>query len=557
MDGRSTPPHRRRPRTSPGRLAPVCVLWLAACASAPPPAPPRPVASPPVSPAPTAAPIPPLGQAVPRLPLPVPAAARRYSVEVDAVPLRELLLALARDAALSLDLAGDLEQPVTFRAEAETLPQILDRLSSRFELNYRLTGAQLSVAPDTPYFHTYEVGYVNLTRDTETAVNIATQVATTGEGGAAAGEGDAGGSAVQGANSSSTRVNARAQHRFWPTLAANVLALIGETAPAGEGLPTSASLVVNPEAGVLSVRATRRQHAQIAAFIAQTLSAARRQVLVEATVVEIGLHDRYQAGIDWRLVLDQARAGLSASQDLLGAAAGAMRSFTLGYRDPDAGGRLLEATLDLLHEFGDTRVLSSPRLMVLNNQTALLKVVEELVYFTLEVTTTDGTPNARGRTLVQSEVHSVPVGLVMAVTPQISADAEVTLTVRPTISQKVGEAVDPGPQLAISLNGGGAEVPGNLVPVIRTREMESVLKLVNGQVGVLGGLMQDEVLQGQREVPGLARLPWLGPRLFRSEQRTHRKTELVIFLRPVVVERPDVEQDLREYQPWREAPDRG
>lgn len=555
MDGRSTP-RRRRPRTSPGRLAPLGLLLLAACASAPPAAPP-PAAPPPAAVSLAPAPVPALGRAVPRLPPPVPAAAKRYSLEVDAVPLRELLLALARDAALSLDLAGELEQPVTFRAQAETLPQILDRLSARYALNYTLAGTQLSVAPDTPYFHTYDVGYVNLTRDTETAVNIATQVATTGEGGAAGAEGGAGGGGVQGANSSSTRVNAHAQHRFWPTLAANVLGLIGEAAPAGEGLPASPSLVVNPEAGVLAVRATRRQHAEIAAFLAQTLAAARRQVLVEATVVEIGLNDRYQAGIDWRLVLDQARAGLSAKQNLLGTAAGVMSSFTLGYRDPAASGRLLEATLDLLHEFGDTRVLSSPRLMVLNNQTALLKVVEELVYFTLEVTTTDGTPNARGRTLVQSDVHSVPVGLVMAVTPQISADAEVTLTVRPTISQKVGEAVDPGPQLAISLNGGRNDVPGNLVPVIRTREMESVLKLVNGQVGVLGGLMQDETTQNQREVPGLARLPWLGPRLFRSKHRTHRKTELVIFLRPVVVERPDVEGDLREYQPWQDVPDRG
>lgn len=552
MDGRSSP-HPSRPRTSRARQArrwaPACLLWLAACATTP-PAPLKAPAPTPARPAPADS-IPPLGQALPRLPQPVPAAGQRYSLEVAGSPLRDLLLALARDADLSLDLTGEFEQPVTFRARAETLPQILDRLSEQCDLVYRLQGTRLSVAPDAPYFHSYAVDYVNLTRDTETAVNIATQVATTGEGGAAdAGAGAGGGGAVQGANSSSTRVNARARHRFWPTLAANVLALIGEAAPAGDELPVSASLLVNPEAGVLSVRATRRQHAQIAAFIAQTLEAARRQVLVEATVVEIGLNDRYQAGIDWRLVLDQARAGLGASQNLLGTALGAASSLTLGYRDPDANGRLLEATLNLLHEFGDTRVLSSPRLMVLNNQTALLKVVEELVYFTLEVTTTDGTANARGRTLVQSEVHSVPVGLVMAVTPQISAAAEVTLTVRPTISQKVGEAVDPGPQLAVSLNGGGQEVPGNLVPVIRTREMESVLKLVNGQIGVLGGLMQDEVQQSQREVPGLARLPVLGRWLFRGEERRHRKTELVIFLRPVVVERPDVEQDLREYRPW-------
>ena len=81
---------------------------------------------------------------------------------------------------------------------------------------------------------------------------------------------------------------------------------------------------------------------------------------------------------------------------------------------------------------------------------------------------------------------------------------------RPTISQKIGEAIDPGPQLALSLNGDGQSLPNNTVPVIRTREMESVLKLVNGQVGVLGGLMQDEQIVNRREVPGLSQLPGLG-----------------------------------------------
>jgi general secretion pathway protein D len=184
---------------------------------------------------------------------------------------------------------------------------------------------------------------------------------------------------------------------------------------------------------------------------------------------------------------------------------------------------------------------------VLNNQTSLLKVVEELVYFTVEVTNTDSTLNAQGRTFVESDVHSVPVGLVMAVTPQISSNQEVTLTVRPTISQKIGDASDPGPQLAVQLNGGDAPDIENLVPIIRTREMESVLKLVNGQVGVLGGLMQDEAREGTREVPGIARVPFVGDWFFSTDEVDNRKTELVIFLRPVIVEQPSIERDLREY----------
>jgi general secretion pathway protein D len=200
----------------------------------------------------------------------------------------------------------------------------------------------------------------------------------------------------------------------------------------------------------------------------------------------------------------------------------------------------------LLHEFGDTRVLSSPRLMVLNNQTAVLKVVEELVYFTLNVTDRDSTATAQGRIVVETDVHSVPVGLVMAVTPQVSANSEVTLTVRPTISQKIGDAVDPGPGLITDLRDSDNTVT-NLVPVIRVREMESVLKLIDGQIGVLGGLMQDDIRGGTRDVPGLSRLPVLGPMFFRTEETNTRKTELVVFLRPVVVRDPSINTDLKDY----------
>lgn len=536
MEGHSTPPRR----LSTEAALVFTALALAACAR-------QPVTPTAALPHPVSvAPIPALPAAPPPLPLPAPpGAGKSYSVVVNDVPVREVLFALARDAGLDLDLKGEFTTRITLNAVEQPLPKLVRRIANLADLRYSLDGGLLAVAADEPYFHSYDVAYVNLRRDTETTVNIATQVATTGEGGAKAAA-NGGGSA----NSSSTRVNSRASHHFWPTLAANVLALIGEAVPAGAELPVSPALVVNPEAGVLAVKATQRQHAQIAAFIEQVLANARRQVLVEATVVEVGLNDRYQTGVDWKLVLDRARAGLSGAQGLLGAVAEGASTLTLGYRDPDSNGRLIEATLQLLHDYGDTRVLSSPRLMVLNNQTALLKVVEELVYFTVEVTATDGTANAQGRTLVQSDVHSVPVGLVMTVTPQVSADGEVTLTVRPTISQKIGDAVDPGPQLAVSLNGQGRTAPANLVPIIRTREMESVLRLANGQVGVLGGLMQDDVQADTREVPGLGQLPGLGRWLFRSETRKRRKSELVIFLRPVVVESPGLDGDLREYRRW-------
>lgn len=486
-------------------------------------------------------------------PKPLPAT-ERYTVVVNDVPVRELLFALARDADMNVDIMGEITGNVTLNAIEQTLPQILDRIARQAGLRYTLEDSTILVEADAPYFRTYQVGYVNLARDTDTTVSVATQVATTGEGGNQEEQGrntqGAGGAAGNGTNSSGTKVNSRSSNRFWETLRGNILGILGEE---GGQETLSSTLVINAEAGVVSVKATSRQHALIQHFVDQVLANARRQVLIEATIVEVTLNDQYQAGVDWKILTNGDKAGFSLNQELLGAVTdgvidNAVSAFTLGYRDPDASGRLVETTVRLLREFGDTKVLSSPRLMVINNQTALLKVVEELVYFTLDVTTTDTTLNTQGRYFVETEVHSVPVGLVMAVTPQISENQEVTLTVRPTISQKIGDAIDPGPQLVSQLNGTGGDEITNTVPIIRTREMESVLKLVNGEVGVLGGLMQDEASTGKRAVPGLSRIPFIGETFFDTDEMRSRKTELVVFLRPVIVGDPNVDTDLKAYE---------
>lgn len=487
-------------------------------------------------------------------PEPVPES-ERYTIVVNDVPVRELLFALSRDAKLNIDINGEVSGKVTLNAIEQTLTQILDRVSRQVNLRYQIEGDTIFISPDTPYLRTYDVGYVNLSRDVDTTVNVATRVATTGASGMQNGRQSGGSnSGSGGSNSSSTLLNTKSYNRFWQTLTGNILAILGEGQGGQGDKAFSDNVIVNAESGIISVKATTSQHKAIQEFIDKVLLNARRQVMIEATIVEVTLNDQYQAGVDWKIVLNGNQAGFNVNQALLGAVSdgvidNAVSSFVLGYRDPNANGRLLDATLRLLREFGDTRVLSSPRLMVLNNQTAVLKVVEELVYFTIAVTNKDSTLNSQGSTFVESQVHSVPVGLVMQVTPQISANQEVTLTVRPTISQKVGDAVDPGPQLSQRFsNVAGAPITNN-VPVIRVREMESVLKLVNGEIGVLGGLMQDEIQNGNREVPGLARIPYLGD-LFKTREAANRKTELVVFLRPVVVQDPNVATDLSTYQPF-------
>jgi general secretion pathway protein D len=298
-------------------------------------------------------------------------------------------------------------------------------------------------------------------------------------------------------------------------LTRNILAVVGEQATgSATGLPVTNSVIPNPEAGIISVRATSKQHQDIQAFIDQVMANAQRQVLIEATVVEVTLNDQYQAGIDWSII-HRGGAGFDVAQGIgagapLGTAIGrgqlrGVTSLILQYLNPDSDGKRIQVLLKLLREFGDLKVLSSPKIMALNNQTAILKVVRNVVFFEIDVQPGFASLGVVSRPTVDTTAKTVPVGFIMTVTPQIDENGQITLNVRPTISSIVARVADPNTELKRDdLN------IVNLVPEIQVRELESVLKLNNGQIAVLGGLIQDEVRKDTRSVPLLSNLPILG-----------------------------------------------
>jgi general secretion pathway protein D len=210
--------------------------------------------------------------------------------------------------------------------------------------------------------------------------------------------------------------------------------------------------------------------------------------------------------------------------------------------DRTSGPDAIAATIRMLSEFGELRVLSSPKIMALNNQAAMLRVVDNRVYFTIDaepgIAATASTPGTPAT--YTSEVHTVPVGFVMSVTPQISDSDQVTLNVRPTISRIVRFVNDPSPILA------EAGVV-NSIPEIQIREIESILKVYSGQVAVLGGLMQDTLDNNTAGLPIASRVPGIR-NLFSYRNDTATKTELIVFIRPVVVRQPSLDGDLEEYR---------
>jgi general secretion pathway protein D len=466
-----------------------------------------------------------------------------YSVVVQDVPVRELLFEIARDAALNIDVHPEITGNVTLNAIDQTLPQILTRIARQVDIRWNLDRPNLIVESDKPFLRTYKIDYVNIARKSKGEVSVATSIATTGS--AAGTESGGGGSA--GGNGSTTVLSQESNNMFWTTLVSNLHAILGESGEAAAGGEAGAataagggSIISNPESGLITVRATTSQHGEVQRYIDLLMARSLQQVLIEATVVEVKLGDRYQAGVDWAsLARDGGRFGFV--QSLIGSnlALPPVTTLTIDKSaDPDA----LTGTIKMLEQFGDIKVLSSPKVMALNNQTAMLKVVDNKVYFTIEVEVEDATETTREKRTYTSTVHSVPIGFVMAVTPQISEEEQVTLNVRPTISRIIGYVKDP----AITLVDNSVV---SEVPEVQVREVESILKVASGQIGVLGGLMQDTLDKSTEGIPGLSRIPLLG-NLFSYRDDIASKTELIIFLRPVVIKEADTNRDLRSYKEY-------
>jgi MSHA biogenesis protein MshL len=455
-----------------------------------------------------------------------------YTVVAQDVPIRDLLFSMARDAGTNIDVHPDVEGRISINAIEQTLPQILERVSRQSDIRWSMDNSgNMVVEPDISYWRNYQIDYVNVARNATTEVDVSTAISSgVGEDDAAAGE-----------NNSTTSLTQSTSNSFWVTLTANLSNLLGEAATGSAG--GQSSVVANPESGVVSVLADSRQHAEIAGFIESVQTRSLYQVLIEATVVEVDLNDRYQAGVDWK-TLSESSGGISFSQQVTDTDLNSGTIIPTNILTINRSGAPDEiaATIALLSQFGDLRVLSSPKIMALNNQTAMLRVVDNAVYFTVDVQPGLPPTGAVGGTnpTYTTTVHTVPIGFVMTVTPQVSANDQVTLNVRPTISRIVRFVRDPNPVLI--------EVE-NEIPEVQVREMESILKVFSGQTAILGGLMQDSLNTGIDGIPYLSRLPGIGG-LFSYTDEQASKTELIIFIRPVVIKQASLSGDLEAYRSY-------
>jgi len=516
------------------------------------------------------------------IPLPRPKSAGKtetYSVVVNNIKVHDLLFALARDARLNVDIHPGISGNVTLNAIDQTLPQLLSRIAKQVDMRFELDGPNLAVMPDAPFLKHYRVDYVNLAREVTGTVSTNTQISTSALSTA--------GSASTSGNVSRIQIENKSKNRFWESLEKNLKDLLHETdkvfpegstetvveqnsaqSTTGTGAPNpvgtnisrsnlaqqtlasspnaatlqnsgatvvkrmtfreAASVIANPETGVIAVRATSRQHEKVQEFIDRIMRSARRQVLIEATIVEVNLGDNYQQGIDWTKAATQTGFSLSRATNTQ-TAGSTVNPFTLTYRNISGG---LNVIVEMLRGFGTAKVLSSPKLTVLNNQTATLKVSEDFVYFNVKQDIAAGNNNTNAVTTTTTTPQSVSIGFFMSLTAQISDDDVVTLNVRPSISSIAALKEDPNPALTVK----------NEVPQIRTREIESMMRVQSGDIAVLGGLMEDRMENKSGRLPGVGDIPLLGE-IFTTRSNASTKTELVIVLRPTVIKDASISGD--------------
>ena len=539
------------------------------------------------------------------LPPPKPKAKEQlYSIVVYDTPVKEVLFAIARDSKLNIDIHPSIQGNVTLNAVDQSLPAILERLSKQVDLTYKIENNVLTIKPDTPFLKTYAVNYVNMNRDTTGEVSVSNEIASsTSVNGSAAdatsntsktkvvsesknhywdtliknienilqesdkevlikrlvsdstlresykmndsvrtsGSGSASAGGTTGLNSGSAEGAAGAGNE-----ALEAVKLASKNARNDSNAKEyrqlyAASVIPNKETGVLSVRATQRQHEKVQEFLDKVQASGKRQVLIEASIVEIKLNDRFQAGVDWSRLGNGFTFEQNTSFSTPDTVASKLPSLVIGYKSGTALGNLA-ASVKLLQTFGATKVLSSPKLMVLNSQTAILKAVDNLVYFTITgspaVLSANGTITSPAT--FTTTPHTIPVGIWMSVTPQVNENGTVTMNVRPTISRQSGEIQDPNPDLRSNVS--AARDIKSVIPQITVREMESMLQVPSGNTVILGGLMQDEILNNNNGVPGVSNVPVIG-NAFKAKDNNTTKTELVIFLRPTVITNASLESD--------------
>lgn len=437
------------------------------------------------------------------------------------VPIKDVFLELSRLADIDIQIDPNINMSIIFKATDKTLDVIVDNLCNMGNLKYEYKNGILKIERDTPYLKDYNVDILmehelwNTIKDgIENILETHNEVYNKN---------------VEVINKRNSNIQNLDSNK----------ALVGFDVSDKENFKIS----INKPASLVTIYADKKTQAAVADYIEKAKLNYGSQVLIEAKVVEVSLKDEFSAGINWSLsevrnvkknveVTDQLGNVTSSvvnspvfSKILdVGSTAslsGGLKSFDFAKA---VGSKDLNVIVSALEEFGTTRTLSSPRVTSLNNQTAKLDFVKNIVYFSVE-REEDEDSNGNKTYTYTSTKQEEQEGVILEITPSINLKTnEVTLKVKPELRTKYSEVTDPNPDIT------------NTVPEIQTKKIETSLKIESGSVMVIGGLMSEETANVDSGVPFLKNIPILGW-LFKYKTKHKNTTETVIFIKATIIDR--------------------